>query len=389
MSDQIQRPVFYEGQILGALDLQATVEYSRGQEARHERYLHTWGIAYGLQLTEKPKQLEIGGTTFDYQEVSLAPGLAVDGRGRELVVVEPERLREDDFDQLNVAINDPAAFYPVLLFGLDSTASTSASSIGQCAEGAPTRKIESFQITFRSPGVGLDLESQTAPDISTGPGNGSETESWMVLLGFVQWNKDIKKFTAVTDSSSGVGPRYAGVLADEVAARNGRLLVRTRPTNKSGSPAVLLDETEGGELKFGMLNATGAVTPVLTVTSKGDVIAAGTIKGAFTSGNVYVQSGVATDGIVIPLPSGVSSDQVGPGKATVHIQVAPRLAGLTPPTANPSGVFPLECRVDNNRRVRCLVRWVEFNAPNTITDLPGSCDYTVMVAVPATAGGTP
>ena len=389
MSDQIQRPVFYEGQILGALDLETTVDYSRGQEARHERYLHTWGIAAGLELNGKPKQLEISGSTFDYQEVILAPGLAVDGRGREIVVAEPKRLSEDNFDQLNVAINDPNALYPVLLFGLDSTAPVSNFGAGQCAEAAPKRKIETFELTFRSPGVGLDLESQTVPDISTGAGTGNETEPWFVLVGFVQWNKDIKKFTAVKGTSAGVGPRYAGVLADEVAARNGMLLLRTRPRNRSGSPAIVLDETEDGELKFGALNATGGVTPVLTVTSKGDVVATGTIKGAFTSGNVYVQSGVATDGIVIPLPSGVSPDQVGPGKATVHIQVAPRLAGLAPPTANPSGVFPLECRVDNDRRVRCLVRWIEFNAPNTVTDLSGSCDYTVMVAVPATAGGAP
>src|SRR5687768_17330815 len=126
MSDQIARPVFFEGQILGAIDLQDTVEYSRGREARHERYLHTWGIASGLELSAKPKQIEVNNATIDYQEIWLSPGLAIDGRGREILVPESRRLSEDDFDQLNVAITDPTALYPVLLIGRDKTAPASA-----------------------------------------------------------------------------------------------------------------------------------------------------------------------------------------------------------------------------------------------------------------------
>ncbi len=386
MSDQIQRPVFYEGQILGALDLEATVEYGRGQEARHERYLHTWGIASGLQLTAKPKQLESGE---DYAEVTVSAGLAIDGRGREIIVAEATRLSEDEFDQLNVAITDASALYPVLLIGSDTVAPAAPFSVGDCAAAEPNRKVENYVITFRGPGENLDLGSQTVPDISAGPGVGDASESWMVLLGFVRWNKDIKKFTGFEVTSEGVGRRYAGVLADEVAARGGKLLLRTQPQNQSGKPALLIDETDGGELKFGLLNAAGIVTPVLTISAKGDVKAVGTISGAFSSGNVYVQSGNATDGVILPLPSGVDPDQVGPGKATVHIQLTPRLAGLTPPTANVSTAFPLECHVDADRRVRCLVQWTELDAPHIVTVLPGSCDYTVMVAVPATAGGTP
>src|ERR1043165_8582380 len=134
MSDQIQRPVFYEGQILGALDLEATVEYSRGQEARHERFLHTWGIADGLVLSRKPKQLELSTGTVDYVEVLLSPGMAIDGRGREIVVAEEQRLSESDFDQLNVAINDKEALYPVLLIGRDAIESPSALNLGDCAK---------------------------------------------------------------------------------------------------------------------------------------------------------------------------------------------------------------------------------------------------------------
>ena len=46
--DTIERPVYYEGQYLGAADLQVGLDYLRGQEARHLRTAHTWGILEGL-----------------------------------------------------------------------------------------------------------------------------------------------------------------------------------------------------------------------------------------------------------------------------------------------------------------------------------------------------
>ena len=92
MSSRIERPLFYENQILGAADLTATVEHSRSQQARHDRSLHLWGIASGLELTGNDKQTAQG---VAYQEITLSPGIAIDGTGREIVVPEAERLSED------------------------------------------------------------------------------------------------------------------------------------------------------------------------------------------------------------------------------------------------------------------------------------------------------
>ena len=47
-----ERPAFFEGQILAAADLTSAVDYGRAEVARHERYLHDWGIAEGLELTQ-------------------------------------------------------------------------------------------------------------------------------------------------------------------------------------------------------------------------------------------------------------------------------------------------------------------------------------------------
>ncbi|HWS89092.1 MAG TPA: hypothetical protein VN282_19125 [Pyrinomonadaceae bacterium] len=391
MSDSVERPVFSEGQVLGAADLNLAVEHGRGVAARHERYLHTWGIAWGLGLTTKDKEVEVSGAPVKYVEVTLSPGVAIDGRGREIVVPEKRRLSEDDFDQLNVAVQDADALYPVYLRGLDEAGPAPAFSTGDCASAQSTRTVEGYDVSFGGPEL-TDLDDQAGAEVSDGPDSaGGEEDAWLVLLGFVKWDKAINKFTAVEVTALGVGPRYAGVLADVVAARNGKLLLRTRASNQSDKPALVIDEEEGGSLKFGLLNASGVVTPVLTVTASGDVTATGKIQGAFDPGSVYVQSGVASDGMIVPLPAGVKADQVGPGKAALHIQVTPRLAGATPPSnSGVWGAFPLECSVDSERRVRCLVRWVNFGAapPTDIQDLPGVCDYSVTVAVPASEGGT-
>ena len=75
MSDTtIERPIFYDGQILDASDLGDSVDYARDQIARHERYGHSWGIYFGFGL----KFDSAAGT------VTVAAGMAIDGRGREL-----------------------------------------------------------------------------------------------------------------------------------------------------------------------------------------------------------------------------------------------------------------------------------------------------------------
>jgi hypothetical protein len=62
MAEPITRPAFYEGQILAPDDLTGSLEYGRSQQARHERYLHTWGIATGLQLAGEPRTTPDGKT---------------------------------------------------------------------------------------------------------------------------------------------------------------------------------------------------------------------------------------------------------------------------------------------------------------------------------------
>ncbi len=88
--DQNVRPDFYEGQYLGAEDLDGVVDYDRVQRARHGLGAHTWGIAAGLELRER--KLPSGDV-----EVSILPGVAWDGYYRTIVVLAPAVVTTDKF----------------------------------------------------------------------------------------------------------------------------------------------------------------------------------------------------------------------------------------------------------------------------------------------------
>jgi hypothetical protein len=380
MPDPITRPSFSEGQILAAADLQGTVDHAVGQLARHERYLHLWGIADGLGFTTQQKTATTGQS---YAEITVAAGVAIDGTGREVVLGADTLLSETDFDASNVAVGtNPTDWFPVLLVGRDASSAASSVSGAGCGltQSASISEVSIFQ--FGRPGQAATLDTQTASAVSDGPGNGV----WQILLGYVQWDSTIGKFTAISASDQGVGVRYAGVQADEVVARGGTLTLRSQPRNVAGAPAVLMDPTSGGSLKFGIQNASGVVVPVFTVNAKGDVTAQGKISGGVTPGSVQVQSGTAMDGVVLPLPTGVTDAMVPAGSSALHVMLSPRLGGDPPSKpADTWASFTLDCHVDDSRRLSCMVRWYDLTAPANSVDLPGLCDYLVVVAVPASS----
>jgi hypothetical protein len=384
----IERPVFFEGQILGAADLQAAVDHAAGQMARHERYLHLWGIATGLTLEATGVTTASG---VSYVDVMIKSGVAIDGTGREIVLAGDMPLSEATFQDANVAVQPkPDDWFPVYLVGRDEAGQVPSFSAGACTSSQTSRQVENAIVQFGLPGSAADLDKQELPDSASGPGS----SAWRVLIGFVQWAPGIGKFTKVglTDPN-GVGLRYAGVCADEVAARGGALALRTRQRNQAGAPAMIIDETKG-ELRFGLQDAAGNIKPVFTLNAKGDIQTDGTIKSAIKPGTVQVQSGTAMDGVVLPLPPGVTAETIAQdkGKGTVHVQLTPRLDSKPPSlTSLPDqwGGFPLVCRVDDDRRLHCVIRWFKlFGAgAGTFKDFPGLCDYLLVVAVPAADGG--
>jgi hypothetical protein len=72
----VELPVFFDGQRLTAADLTAADDYSRLLRQLHNRALHGWGVVTGLGVS---------GALGD-KSVPVAPGLALDCGGRELLL---------------------------------------------------------------------------------------------------------------------------------------------------------------------------------------------------------------------------------------------------------------------------------------------------------------
>ena len=72
--DQTQKPQFYEGQYISADDLTGILQFSSVLQARHAIGAHTWGLAMGFDLLEKPV-----GSSPSPVNVFLQPGYAWDG----------------------------------------------------------------------------------------------------------------------------------------------------------------------------------------------------------------------------------------------------------------------------------------------------------------------
>lgn len=62
------------GMLLGVADFEAEQAYHRGKQRLHNAWAHGWGVLWGLGV----------GLDLARGEVAVAPGLALDGRGREL-----------------------------------------------------------------------------------------------------------------------------------------------------------------------------------------------------------------------------------------------------------------------------------------------------------------
>ena len=203
-----ERPVFFEGQILAAADLTGAVDYGRAEVARHERYLHDWGIAEGLEMTTKAD------ATGKYVDVTLGAGVAIDGTGREIVVPQAVPLDTDAFFTANGASPQVKANYPILLHGIDTAAPAPPLAAGACGAGSQsTRTQEGFDLTYGALGAELHLGEQPVPDVSAGPVR-ADGLPWEVLVGFVQCDSTGQEFhrripdrRALRRSESGHGCR--------------------------------------------------------------------------------------------------------------------------------------------------------------------------------------
>jgi len=382
---EIARPSFYEGQVLRAADLDLGQEYARGTLARHERYLHTPGIAEGLRLTKD----ESTGTV----QIKLSAGMAIDATGRQIVVDRDTTLAPEDLNSTGVLIpsdtdasvtQEERPWHPVFLNGRDERSTPPALSRGCGANTQPNRTNEAYEISYGLPGEEAALFEPV--EITDGPESAAVVR---VLIGYVQWNGDANFFDAKAAPKKGLTTPYAGARADEVVARSGTLALRAdEGVTREKRPALVLDGDNGGEMRFGLQKEGGDLTTVFSVNSAGDLTLSGVINGPFGKASLWADSGTIFDGMTIPLPPGVPQEKVDAGQIVLHIVVTPRrVSELFPPGTATGTHFkePFECRVDG-RRVFVRERWFSTsNLPNPVI-YPAACDYLILAS---SAGTTP
>jgi hypothetical protein len=81
MLSGVKRVHFFDGKLLSTADLRDEQEYHLGKRRLHNRTLHGWGVVAGLEVHVS--------TDTTAPVVTVAPGMALDPSGREVVLVEP------------------------------------------------------------------------------------------------------------------------------------------------------------------------------------------------------------------------------------------------------------------------------------------------------------
>lgn len=270
---QTERPQYFENQYLGAADLTAGVEYARLQQARHALGGHTWGIAMGLHLVEKPSAS--GGGEVD---LFVHPGFAWDGFGRAVVVLSPYKLSPEKFKgyTYDAAIDGGSPegrLVEVWLRYSETETQGARPGFEVCRPPDQYSRVdEFFQIevgarqTFAGQRDAVSVAGHTtdarealqslnpsAPPLydetvpyQTFP-DPEGAARWLIPLGLVRWKPaqggvQAGNFVARNDDDreqSRSQRRYVGVVAESVGAADGRIRLRDRAKDYS---SVLSDD---------------------------------------------------------------------------------------------------------------------------------------------------
>ncbi len=130
MTDQIDRPNFFNGQLLTAADFTDEQEYFRQKLKRHNRFLHGSGVVHGLELTLQGNL------------VVVQPGLALDCAGNEIFVAKvqladlPDEIRDL---YVVIAYNE---------YGTDNVPVVGGASEVPGETVQPSRIVEGFALGF-------------------------------------------------------------------------------------------------------------------------------------------------------------------------------------------------------------------------------------------------
>ena len=232
VAERIERLNFYQYQYIGAEDFRDQQAYHRDMRRRHNLGPHSWGIVQGLDIIEVPREGDA-----PFVDIQLRPGVAVDGFGREIILLEPVRIDPELFASYTTAR------HLELWIGYDETAAqTATGGFAPCTDAESyARVLETYRFVVGTRGpvgasdawrqalvVGgktalpptippatnptdpiepadLSLPYQDFPDVERGA-------LWLIQLGWVHWDGTVRKFRTATPEKRVEGRKYAGFI---------------------------------------------------------------------------------------------------------------------------------------------------------------------------------
>jgi hypothetical protein len=241
-AETISRVHYYQRQFLGAEDFNAEQAYHRDMRRRHNLAQHTWGIVTGVELIQKDRQGDPSA-----KDIFITPGFAVDGFGREIVVLHTQALDPELF----------AAFtgnktLTVWLTYADELGKRPAAGFEDCeALDQYGRVSESFGLLVEPKGDEHDpviVDDKTAVPYDrtkTPPANSfvipadgsaphqefpddAARPSWRIKLGSVNWDGTARAFRDTPTDTLAEGRIYAGAVADKLLAPANSLRIGPR-----------------------------------------------------------------------------------------------------------------------------------------------------------------
>jgi len=269
---EVERLNYYREQTLGVDDFTDQQRYHRDMRRRHNLAPHTWGIVTGLELIETPIEGEQNAV-----EVTIRPGFAVDGYGREIIVQDPCKLDTVEF----ASFKNQA--YREIWIAYDER-NVRRTTGEECEpDGLYSRVVESYRIVVE-PGAritdGLIVAGKTVtpppapppappappappdvitPDDDSVPHQELPTDEpgrrWLVRLGSVLWDGQNGRFRPA-GARRLEERRYVGVVAAEVLGPAGKIRMRDRqkPTDAAADSDDLVG-VEGTMRVDGLLTA--------------------------------------------------------------------------------------------------------------------------------------
>lgn len=290
--NDITRLNYYQRQYLNAQDFRDEQTYHRNMRRRHSLGPHIWGIVTGLELIEKPREGDA-----QFVDIWLQPGMAIDGYGREILVLQQQKLDAVAFDSF------ANLFHREVWIGFsEEKTKQSGTGFERCDTTGDEygRLRETFEVVIEpkspthEPIVVAGLQAEFPPlatqgdliiaeDLSvpqqqlTNP----DTRKWLLRLGSANWDGTlgVKKFRPAAADRLLEGRLYAGVVASQVLTPSSTLRVapRLRPTDPDLEAFATVDGwlqvngriiakknvyLHGGQLSFQSLAASDESAPL-------------------------------------------------------------------------------------------------------------------------------